>query len=71
MVDLEVEGETHLVFSVMSVEVVKEKAVSDTREPWIFLVFWWIFMPSINSKPFSSLEATGIRVGHTDSLDRK
>lgn len=57
----------YLVFSVMSVEAVKAKADSETREPGIFLAFVWIFMPNISSKPFSSRDATGIRVGHTDS----
>lgn len=57
----------YLVFSVMSVEAVRAKADSETREPGIFLAFVWTFMPSISSKPFSSRDATGIRVGHTDS----
>lgn len=58
---------TNLVFSVMSLEDVREKAVSDLRDPWIFLAFFWMFMPTISSKPLSSRDATGILEGHTDS----
>lgn len=65
--DQEDGGSAHLVFSVTSLGAVSAYAASETKDPGIFLAFDGSFMPTISSKPFSSRDDTGIRVGHTDS----
>lgn len=65
--DDQTNGCAHLVFSVMSTVADSAYAVSEIKEPGIFLAFDGSFMPMISSKPFSSRDDTGIRVGHTDS----